>query len=364
MRKKILCIVVFMMLFAGTISGAKIITDEGKNSFNPPMQTLDKDTINPPWDHSSWHDEWKEFGGGNDYSISEGNHCTGAYAMANAIYLGKAWQDVRFFHTYEDGYDTLYTCDYDFKFTYSWDGYYETKAIIVPPSGAEVYDKIKVVFKVEWGSGSDINRETKTVMIHEDTFSSDKHITLKNSGTYTINNVRISSGYSVRLSADMYIYISAAAAGFSRIDGWTNIQGCLDKIEVEYTPPNREPNKPSSPSPSDGSSGISTSPTLSWSCSDPDGDPLKYDVFFGTSSSPPKVSSQQSGNSYSATGLSYEKTYYWKIKAYDDHGHSKEGDVWDFTTTKKSRSKNGFSSVKLFDYLYNIIGKFDLQIGI
>ncbi len=56
--------------------------------------------------------------------------------------------------------------------------------------------------------------------------------------------------------------------------------------------------------------------TLSWGCSDPDGDSLTYDVYFGTSSNPTmKVSSGQSGKTLSRSNLSHNTTYYWKVVA-------------------------------------------------
>jgi len=81
-------------------------------------------------------------------------------------------------------------------------------------------------------------------------------------------------------------------------------------------------------------SDISTSPTLRWSCDDPDGnyDSLKYDVYLGTSSSPPLVKSGVTSSSYSAGSLIKNKEYYWKIKAIDNKGSSKTSSVWSFTT--------------------------------
>jgi len=49
----------------------------------------------------------------------------------------------------------------------------------------------------------------------------------------------------------------------------------------EYHKPNfNAPTKPSDPTPTDDATGISTLTNLSWNCSDADGDPLKYDIYF------------------------------------------------------------------------------------
>ncbi len=44
------------------------------------------------------------------------------------------------------------------------------------------------------------------------------------------------------------------------------------------------------------------------------------------------VSNEQSSKVYNPGSLEFEKTYYWKIVAEDNHGDSTEGDVWHFTT--------------------------------
>ena len=96
---------------------------------------------------------------------------------------------------------------------------------------------------------------------------------------------------------------------------------------------NNPPAAPSNPGPVNLAVEQPTDVNLSWSCSDPDGDPLTYDVFFGTAYNPPLVSGNQSGTSYDPGQLNNSTIYYWKIKAKDDHGNSTNGAVWSFTTT-------------------------------
>jgi hypothetical protein len=96
---------------------------------------------------------------------------------------------------------------------------------------------------------------------------------------------------------------------------------------------NQAPNIPSNPSPSNGSTGVSINADLSWTGGDPDpGDTVAYDVYFGASSSPPKVVSNQSGLSYDPGTLAYTTLYYWRIVAWDNHGASSVGPLWHFTT--------------------------------
>jgi formylglycine-generating enzyme required for sulfatase activity len=92
------------------------------------------------------------------------------------------------------------------------------------------------------------------------------------------------------------------------------------------------PNPPTNPLPSDNASSISVNTDLSWDCTDPDDDPLTYDVYFGTSSNPLLVNSGQSSTTYDPGTLNGETTYFWMIVANDNNTNSTTGDIWQFTT--------------------------------
>jgi hypothetical protein len=95
------------------------------------------------------------------------------------------------------------------------------------------------------------------------------------------------------------------------------------------------PNIPSNPDPADGSTNISISYNLSWKGGDPDNDTVMYDVYFGTSSPPPKVSGNQTTTTYTIGTMAYNTTYYWQINAWDNHSESSTGPQWQFKTEKK-----------------------------
>ena len=99
---------------------------------------------------------------------------------------------------------------------------------------------------------------------------------------------------------------------------------------------NNPPNQPTNPNPTNGEVNQPISLTLTWNCSDPNGDPLTYDVYFGTSSNPSLVSSNQSSASYNPGQLINSTTYYWKIVAKDNNGASTTGPIWSFSTTAAS----------------------------
>jgi hypothetical protein len=106
---------------------------------------------------------------------------------------------------------------------------------------------------------------------------------------------------------------------------------------AQVTEGNLPPNPPSTPSPGDGAMNVPISSDLSWTGGDPNpGDTVTYDVYFGTSSTPPKVGGNQSATTYDLGTMNCLTTYYWKIVAWDNSGASTAGSLWVFTTKANS----------------------------
>lgn len=96
---------------------------------------------------------------------------------------------------------------------------------------------------------------------------------------------------------------------------------------------NFPPGQPSAPIPADQEGDVPVDITLSWECSDPDGDPITHNVYFGDSASPGLVSQGQSEDWYQpAAQLENETTYFWRVIAFDSQGDSTIGLLWSFTT--------------------------------
>ena len=96
---------------------------------------------------------------------------------------------------------------------------------------------------------------------------------------------------------------------------------------------NNAPTKPSNPSPTDGVTGVSKDVTVSWSCSDTDGDVLTYYVYLGKSTS--SWTKYTTTNKYYSFSLQENTTYYWKVDAYDGKTIT-TGSTWSFTTKANS----------------------------
>ncbi|KYK31488.1 MAG: hypothetical protein AYK22_07875 [Thermoplasmatales archaeon SG8-52-3] len=99
---------------------------------------------------------------------------------------------------------------------------------------------------------------------------------------------------------------------------------------------NDAPYEPSDPSPADGSIDNEINVIVSWTGGDPDGDTVLYDVYFGTSSPPPMVVSNQSATSYNPGLLEFDTTYYWQIVSWDIFDFSATGSIWSFSTEENA----------------------------
>ena len=99
--------------------------------------------------------------------------------------------------------------------------------------------------------------------------------------------------------------------------------------------PNTPPKAPHDPRPTNNSSNQTSTMNLAWNDSDPDGDPLTYDIFFGTTNPPPKQESNYTQATYEPGILLLDTLYYWKIIAWDTHSASSPGPLWLFTTTNQ-----------------------------
>ncbi len=111
-------------------------------------------------------------------------------------------------------------------------------------------------------------------------------------------------------------------------------RGLTDTVSVPLTvtSSNLPPEAPYSPTPANESICMTNKPWMKWESSDPDGDPLLFTCFFGTTNPPQQVIASQMFGTFTQGKLEYGTRYYWKVRVKDIKGNITEGPVWSFTT--------------------------------
>jgi len=117
------------------------------------------------------------------------------------------------------------------------------------------------------------------------------------------------------------------------IVSWDNHGAYAEGPVWDFTTENNPPNTPSNPSPTNHATGVDINANLYWTGGDPDpGDTVTYDFEANDPTPDELVSNNQSGTTYDPGTMAYNTHYYWQIVAWDNHGASTAGPIWDFTT--------------------------------
>jgi hypothetical protein len=143
-----------------------------------------------------------------------------------------------------------------------------------------------------------------------------------------------------------------------RIKAWDDLDASIVGPLWHFKTVNVPPNVPSNPSPQNCSTQIAINTDLSWTGGDPDGDPVTYDVYFGSSpSSLTKIKSNISGTTCFVSNLVYSQKYYWRVRAWDNHGHNTTGPLWSFTTILDTTPPSvGITQPKPGFFYYSLFG--------
>ena len=98
---------------------------------------------------------------------------------------------------------------------------------------------------------------------------------------------------------------------------------------------NIQPFAPSNPFPYNEEINVDIETDLSWTCDDPDGDDVYYDIYLAKNRRPREtdiIARHHPSTSYHLKNLEKNSAYYWKVVAEDEHGSQHEGPIWRFAT--------------------------------
>jgi hypothetical protein len=106
--------------------------------------------------------------------------------------------------------------------------------------------------------------------------------------------------------------------------------GAVDDISLTYTAPaTTAPTCASGYAPANATTAIQTNPTFTWSAAS---GATSYDVYFGTSSTPPFVGNVSTASYYHSAMLSANTTYYWSVVPKNSFGTATGCTTQSFTT--------------------------------
>jgi len=114
--------------------------------------------------------------------------------------------------------------------------------------------------------------------------------------------------------------------------GLIALAGCSDNSVGPNSPPNVPMIDTANGAPADGAVDVPLDPVLRWTCTDPDGDELQYDVYFEFNTDPHLVGNHLSQTDFATVLTGYNITYYWRVVARDSEGNETSSPVWTFTT--------------------------------
>ena len=132
---------------------------------------------------------------------------------------------------------------------------------------------------------------------------------------------------SAKLAVEDRVQPAAGTAAATASLGATTNWGAVFAAFKPGTASSGVPGSPGSPSPSNGATGVSTTPSLSWTAAGA----TAYDVSFGTSNPPGAAASNLTTATYAPPALASGTQYFWQIVARNSAGTT-SGPVWSFTT--------------------------------
>jgi hypothetical protein len=114
---------------------------------------------------------------------------------------------------------------------------------------------------------------------------------------------------------------------------------------------NRPPGQPILAEPAESPAKLSVDGSIIWTCSDPDGDAVTFDVYFGETDPSEVVLRNGTEPSY-APALTSGRSYHMRVVARDSYGAQNASEVWMFSVPQADAGKDeGGSNLSLTDFL-------------
>ncbi|MBS3778371.1 MAG: hypothetical protein KGY50_03655 [Candidatus Thermoplasmatota archaeon] len=184
------------------------------------------------------------------------------------------------------------------------------------PYPANESEDYPVVLNLSW-TGGDPNGDNVTYDVY---FGTDANPSLLaenlSNTTYSLPKLDFNTSYFWKINA---------------IDSYDeSILGPLWTFKTELNVP---PYIPTNPIPKNNATNVYTDAILSWTGGDPNNENVTYDVYFGTSMSPPLMVSNTSETSYQPSKMNITTVYYWCVVAWDEWNHSTSSMLWNFKTS-------------------------------
>jgi hypothetical protein len=191
------------------------------------------------------------------------------------------------------------------------------------PNPANGTTGVGINYNISW-TGGDPDGDNVTYNVYFDTANPPITLVSENQTATSYDPGTLNTGITYYWKIVAYDIFNASSAG--PIWSFTTIT-------------NNPPYQPSNATPKDGSTNVEINTDLKWEGGDPDGDPVTYDVYFGTINPPPLIASNHTVTVYDPGKMNYSTTYYWQIVAWDYLGASTEGAIWHFTTGEKTNNE-------------------------
>ena len=128
----------------------------------------------------------------------------------------------------------------------------------------------------------------------------------------------------------MYYNSSEFAQGASG-NYWGLSVRCISNLD--FSGANLPPASATNPNPLDNSSNVLFPLTLTWDSSDPENDPVRFDIWFGPPGNLQLIAENSCTDSILAGNLLECSIYQWQVIAKDNQCHAIPGPIWSFTTT-------------------------------